>query len=67
MADNWEDVADFLLRNRSIREMADEVMKSLDEMDHDCNINSGKLLLYTFDCSKDASASFRRIYEIVSL
>ncbi len=44
MANNWEDVAKYLLRNRSIRQMVDEVMNSLEETDHyDYDSHTGKL------------------------
>jgi hypothetical protein len=42
MADNWEDVAEYLLRNRTIREMVDDVLNSLDEIGPDCPFTTGK-------------------------
>ena len=43
MANNWEDVAEYLLRNRNIREMVDEVLNSLDEIKCDMSYHTGKL------------------------
>ncbi|CAB4021752.1 Hypothetical predicted protein [Paramuricea clavata] len=42
MADNWEDVAEYLLRNRRIREMVDDVLNSLDEIGPDCRFTTGE-------------------------
>ena len=45
MADDWQIVAEFLLRNRNIREMVDEILPSISvEVRQDCDlIASGKL------------------------
>ena len=42
MADNWEDVAEYLLRKRRLREMVDDVMNSLDEIGPNCPFTMGK-------------------------
>ena len=47
MADDWQVVAQFLLRNRNIREMVDEILPSISvEVRQDCDlIPSGKLYM----------------------
>ncbi|CAB4031849.1 homeobox GBX-2-like [Paramuricea clavata] len=40
MADNWEDVAEYLLRNRRLREMVHDVLNSLDEISPECRFTT---------------------------
>ena len=47
MAEDWQVVAQFLLRNRNIREMVDEILPSISvEVRQECDlIPSGKLYM----------------------
>ena len=42
MEENWKDVAKDLLRNRNIRQMVEQVIRSLDEISPECLFPTGK-------------------------
>ena len=48
MADDWQVVAEFLLRNRNIREMVDEILPSISvDVRQECDLKpSGKLYMF---------------------